>query len=248
MRILLTGRNGQVGNELGRALPALGDVIATDRGGLDLTHPDAIRRFVREARPQIIVNAAAYTAVDKAESEHELATRDGRYTTADAADTNVVAVLNKLGRHEEALARSDAILARMAGSDSGNAAYAWLGHLSALVSLRRFAAFRAAAPRAASIMRKNGVPQITPLYAMVLAEEGRAHDAVRMIGYARRAFELCGMALDRTPQGKLDAAGRIARTRLDQATFDALVAQGRLLDDAAADRLALGEAAVPARN
>ena len=73
MRILLTGCRGQVGAELERALPALGEVAATDRNGLDLSDPDAIRRVVREARPEIIVNAAAYTAVDKAESEAELA-------------------------------------------------------------------------------------------------------------------------------------------------------------------------------
>ncbi|MDA8109626.1 MAG: dTDP-4-dehydrorhamnose reductase [Betaproteobacteria bacterium] len=73
MRILLTGRNGQVGWELERTLPPLGEVIATDRATLDLSKPDAIRRVVREAKPDLIVYAAAYTAVDKAESEPELA-------------------------------------------------------------------------------------------------------------------------------------------------------------------------------
>ena len=75
MRILLTGRNGQVGWELERALAALGEVIATDRSTLDLSVPGAIREAVRAARPEVIVNAGAYTAVDKAESEPELATR-----------------------------------------------------------------------------------------------------------------------------------------------------------------------------
>ena len=75
MKILLTGRNGQVGWELERALAPLGEVVATDRSTLDLADPDAIRRVVREARPEIIVNAAAYTAVDEAESEPELAMR-----------------------------------------------------------------------------------------------------------------------------------------------------------------------------
>ena len=73
MRILLTGRSGQVGWELERTLPALGSVIATDRETLDLSDPDAIRRVVREAKPDVIVNPAAYTAVDRAESEPELA-------------------------------------------------------------------------------------------------------------------------------------------------------------------------------
>jgi dTDP-4-dehydrorhamnose reductase len=73
LRILLTGRNGQAGWELERALPGLGEVLATDRNTLDLADPDAIRRVVRDSKPQIIVNAAAYTAVDRAESESQLA-------------------------------------------------------------------------------------------------------------------------------------------------------------------------------
>jgi dTDP-4-dehydrorhamnose reductase len=73
LRILLTGRNGLVGWELERALPALGQVIATDRQTLNLTDPDAIRRTVREVKPDLIVNAAAYTAVDRAETERDAA-------------------------------------------------------------------------------------------------------------------------------------------------------------------------------
>lgn len=72
MNLLLTGRNGQVGAELQRILqPAL----ATDHAALDLADADAIRRVVREVKPDVIVNAAAYTAVDQAESEPELAMR-----------------------------------------------------------------------------------------------------------------------------------------------------------------------------
>ena len=73
MRILLTGRNGQVGWELERSLAPLGEVIALDRARLDLSDPAAIQRVVRDARPEVIVNAAAYTAVDRAESEPALA-------------------------------------------------------------------------------------------------------------------------------------------------------------------------------
>ena len=73
MRILLTGRNGQVGWELERALAPLGEVIALDRARLDLADAAAIQRVVRDARPEVIVNAAAYTAVDRAESEPALA-------------------------------------------------------------------------------------------------------------------------------------------------------------------------------
>ncbi len=72
-RILLTGRNGQVGWELERTLAPLGQIIACDRVALDLADVDGIRTAVRAAKADIIVNAAAYTAVDKAEAEPALA-------------------------------------------------------------------------------------------------------------------------------------------------------------------------------
>ena len=73
INILLTGKNGQVGWELQRTLAPLGQVAAVDQQEMDLTDPDSIRKIVREIRPGLIVNAAAYTAVDKAESEPDLA-------------------------------------------------------------------------------------------------------------------------------------------------------------------------------
>jgi len=71
--ILLIGNNGQVGRELSRTLPALGEVTSLDRQQLDISKPEEIRRAIRAFRPSLIVNAAAYTAVDKAESEETLA-------------------------------------------------------------------------------------------------------------------------------------------------------------------------------
>ncbi len=68
-RILLVGKNGQVGWELQRTLAPLGEVVALDRQSMDLTSADSIRRVIRDNRPDLIVNAAAYTAVDKAESD-----------------------------------------------------------------------------------------------------------------------------------------------------------------------------------
>ena len=73
MNILLTGKNGQVGWELQRALLPLGRVAAFGHGELDLADPGAVRRKLDEVRPEVVVNAAAYTAVDKAESEPEQA-------------------------------------------------------------------------------------------------------------------------------------------------------------------------------
>jgi dTDP-4-dehydrorhamnose reductase len=73
VRILLTGVNGQVGWELQRTLAPLGEVIAADRNRLDLADKAGIRRSVAAIAPDLIVNPAAYTAVDKAESESDLA-------------------------------------------------------------------------------------------------------------------------------------------------------------------------------
>jgi dTDP-4-dehydrorhamnose reductase len=78
MKILLLGKNGQVGWELQRSLAVMGEVVALGRSGRDelvgdLTDLAGLERTVQAVRPQVIVNAAAYTAVDKAESEPELA-------------------------------------------------------------------------------------------------------------------------------------------------------------------------------
>ena len=77
MKILLLGKNGQVGWELQRSLAPLGDVIALDRHSAplcgDLSNPQGLAQTVRTLRPDVIVNAAAHTAVDKAESEPEVA-------------------------------------------------------------------------------------------------------------------------------------------------------------------------------
>jgi dTDP-4-dehydrorhamnose reductase len=71
--ILVTGANGQLGFELARLLAPHGDVVATDRGRLDLAEADAIVAAVRGVAPELIVNAGAYTAVDRAEKETALA-------------------------------------------------------------------------------------------------------------------------------------------------------------------------------
>lgn len=72
-RILLIGKIGQVGWELRRTLALMARVTCVDFPEIDLTSGDSIRRWVREARPNIVINAAAYTAVDKAESETDKA-------------------------------------------------------------------------------------------------------------------------------------------------------------------------------
>lgn len=73
MKILLTGKDGQVGFNLRNKLSSLGEVIGTSRRELDLSDSDVIRKFIKKINPDIIINAAAYTNVDRAESEIQLA-------------------------------------------------------------------------------------------------------------------------------------------------------------------------------
>ena len=85
MRLLLIGGNGQVGHELRRALAPLGEVVVTTRDGklsngqlcepLDLGRPESVAGLIERVAPDVVVNAAAYTAVDRAEDEPELAHR-----------------------------------------------------------------------------------------------------------------------------------------------------------------------------
>ncbi len=73
MRVLVTGARGQVGSDVARLLGASAQVFAHDRSTLDLAVPEQVEARVREAAPHIVVNAAAYTAVDRAESEPQAA-------------------------------------------------------------------------------------------------------------------------------------------------------------------------------
>jgi len=73
MKILFLGNTGQLGWELNRTLLTLGDIVALDFPQIDMSSPDNIRSIVRQYQPNLVVNATAYTNVDKAESEPELA-------------------------------------------------------------------------------------------------------------------------------------------------------------------------------
>ena len=72
-RILIVGNAGQLGRELERLFATVGPIVAVDRESVDLADPDQTRDLVRRTAPDVILNAAAYTAVDRAESEMALA-------------------------------------------------------------------------------------------------------------------------------------------------------------------------------
>lgn len=86
MKIVVLGSTGQVGRELGLSLPAIGQVVAFDRQAADLEKPDDVVALLAHERPDVIVNAAAYTAVDRAEREPERATLVNATAVAAIAD------------------------------------------------------------------------------------------------------------------------------------------------------------------
>ena len=73
MKLLILGRDGQVGTALTQLLAPLGEIVALGRDGADLAQPEGLGAIIDREHPDVIVNAGAYTAVDKAESESELA-------------------------------------------------------------------------------------------------------------------------------------------------------------------------------
>lgn len=94
MRLLVTGANGQVGWELLRSLQPLGEVIGAGRADCDLSRPETLVPYLDQVRPAVIVNAAAYTAVDRAEQETAL---------ADTVNGESVGVLAAWARRQGAL-------------------------------------------------------------------------------------------------------------------------------------------------
>ena len=88
-RILVVGRNGQVASELALTLPTLGEVLCAGRELADATQPAKVRALVQDFRPDLIINASAYTAVDKAESEQ---------ASAQALNEDAVALLAELAK------------------------------------------------------------------------------------------------------------------------------------------------------
>ena len=116
MKILLLGANGQVGHELRRSLAPLGEVVATTRSGelpdghacevADFDQPDTLRGLVERIAPAVVVNAAAYTAVDKAEDDADAAFRANAIAPGVIETEMTTAILAERGPGIVAISRS----------------------------------------------------------------------------------------------------------------------------------------------
>lgn len=173
--------------------------------------------------------------------EHELATRSGKPLLADVAETNIVAALHQLGRDDEALARANALLARIGSQESLNVAFAWLGRIGALVSLNRWSEVRADVPRAHALMQRFRLPVLADVFAIIAGRQGRPRAAALLIGHAHSAYAAAGRALEPQSLEHLAEAEAAARAALGTALFERLVDEGRGLDDAAAESIVVAE-------
>ena len=205
---------------------------------LDAAHPEWRPRSTMQVHRAL---AWAFDQLGDVESElrHRLAECEAArqsdlQASADSAETNVVTALIKLERFEEALARSQRLLARLADEDSGNAVYAWAGHIGALVGLQQHDGVRAAARRFWALVQRFRFPYLASKWAVMLNAEGRHEDAARIVGFVHQATEAgCGPmpAFSRAEIARVEA---VARAAIGDERWVRGVEQGRGFDEARA--------------
>ena len=173
-------------------------------------------------------------------AELELARQARSTEQADAAESNVVTALYDVGRVDEALARSAALMQRIGDNGSGNAAYGWVSRLGLLVAAGKIETARTEMPRALAIVKQFDLPNLSEVLSDFAVREGRVRAAARLIGYSRQAYAARSVEIDKAALERLAAAETVVRSRLDEPTVTRLIEEGRLLDDEAADRVVLG--------
>jgi non-specific serine/threonine protein kinase len=169
--------------------------------------------------------------------EHELslARQVGHRDQIEAAESNVIFALFQLGRAEEALAHSTALMQRIGHADTANAAYAWANHIDLLAHAGRYDAALQGARRALELARRFDAAVASDVIALLVARLGRARAAARLIGHSWQAYG--DRAMSDSMLKHLEVAQSLVRERLDEATVARLIEEGRSLDDAAIDRL-----------
>jgi non-specific serine/threonine protein kinase len=174
--------------------------------------------------------------------EADLARQMGNAASATAAETNVVFLLQTLGRHAEALERARALDQRLQGSQDGNTAYALVGLVTSLCALGHFAELRALLPRAWHVLRLHGLPLADPHCVLMLAAEGRLDDALRVLGRATARHVAAGIQMTPDENAALQALRDDACGRLGADQAERAIAEGAAMADDAIDALVLSPA------
>jgi predicted ATPase/DNA-binding winged helix-turn-helix (wHTH) protein len=226
-----------------RALGPEVDAACADLVSLGQAHPEW------PARKRLVgLGTLALVAARRGDHEAELAARRqelavareaGRQTAVDAAETNVVGALNKLGRHEEALGIARGLVQRLDGRHSANLAWAWDGLLTALLSLGRTAQACESLRTAVAACAEFNLPIFKPQLARLAWLRQRPEAAAQLLGHALQDFHRRGIATDDFEQ--IESISAEAQRLLGVDMFRALVEQGRSLDEAGSLELACGE-------
>jgi predicted ATPase/DNA-binding winged helix-turn-helix (wHTH) protein len=199
------------GDTLSRHAAANAMIRALDEPGPELDDACAELIALAEAHPQWpaqtrVVGQAALAMAAYARGDHEglLAARRSEFAiarcaglqaAADTAQTNVVAALGALGRHEEALEHARSVLDRIDSMPNANRVWAWDGFIESLLALDRWQEACAAMPRALETGREFDMPMCIPHLATIALKRARHEAAARLLGYALQAFEARGMAI-----------------------------------------------------
>jgi predicted ATPase/DNA-binding winged helix-turn-helix (wHTH) protein len=170
--------------------------------------------------------------------ELEVAREAGFAAAADAAETNIVAALNGLGRHEEALVRAEPLVRRMSGTDNANLPWAWDNYVKLLLALDRYDDAARELPAAIAACRQCDVPLCVPSLAILAHGRGRLDDALRLCGFAEQAYSARQMQSYGSEAPHWKKVVIDGRLRLGDAETDRLLREGRRLDEATAVAMA----------
>jgi non-specific serine/threonine protein kinase len=179
------------------------------------------------------------------EAEVALGRQLGHQDSVDAAESGIVNMLLGLGRHAEAAERGRALLARLDADGSGrNGNLPWaLGALfGAQVELGQLGEARALLPQLFAAGRRFSTPELIPLLCRLAAAEQRFGAAARLLGYARQSYESRAITFERQEEAGLHRVLAAVGAALGAEQAQALVQQGRSLDDDAAEALIAGDA------
>ncbi len=227
-----------VDSTLVRAQGVPGDLLATAIAELQALH-DAHPEW--QPRSTMVMHGALAVACARRNdlegklrhglAELQAARAFGLHVSADAAETNVIGTLSLMKRHDEALARSQALMARLGHEDSGNLPWVWSTHINALVGLGRHAEVRACARQVWALLQRYERPLLAGKWTEMLSAEGRHEDAARITGFLLQTCEDKNLPAIGETRQLLDAAETASRAALGSERWLRHFDEGRSFDE-----------------